>query len=276
MKRILFAVWLAAVMPAFAQTNTALVDFAPDLARVTADLKQKFDAPPPVDFEENLSAINALIVAHLKNGNREQVARLYLLDAHIYADGLTNTTRARAIWSKVLHDFPGTRAAQGALLSLTKLNAATAAEDAKVPEGLAVGQRFPDFSKTDLAGNPLSVTAYRGRVTLVDFWATWCGPCRAEMTNVIATYRQYHAQGFDILGVSLDQERDKVAAFTQASGMSWAQYFDGLGWDNQLAKQYGVESIPMDYLLDRHGVIIGKELRGSELMAAVAKALTSN
>jgi thiol-disulfide isomerase/thioredoxin len=281
MKKIFFALWLAAVIPAGAQTNLAapahgFVDFAPDLARVTADLKQKFDAPPPVDFNENLQAINALIVDHLQQGNREQLARLYLLDAHIYADGLTNTTRARAIWSKVLHDFPGTMAAKGALLSLTKLNAAAAAADAKIPEGLALGQRFPDFSKTDMAGNPLSIAGYRGRVTLVDFWATWCGPCRAEMPNVIATYRQYHAQGFDILGVSLDQDRDKVTAFTQASGMAWAQYFDGLGWDNLLAKQYGVDSIPMAYLLDQHGVIIGKALRGGELGAAVAKALSSN
>ncbi|HZI31648.1 MAG TPA: TlpA disulfide reductase family protein, partial [Candidatus Binatia bacterium] len=94
--------------------------------------------------------------------------------------------------------------------------------------------------------------------------------------NVIATYRKYHAQGFDIIGVSLDNNRDAVSRFTQAMSMPWQQYFDGKNWNNQLAKKYGVDSIPMDYLLDRHGIIVGKELRGKALGAAVQKALMSN
>jgi thiol-disulfide isomerase/thioredoxin len=120
------------------------------------------------------------------------------------------------------------------------------------------------------------VSAYRGKVTMIDFWATWCPPCRAEMPNVVATYQRYHAQGFDIIGVSLDENRDALVNFLPAHGMAWPQYFDGQGWDNKLAKKYGVHSIPMDYLLDRHGIIIGKELRGEDLGEAVAKALTRN
>jgi thiol-disulfide isomerase/thioredoxin len=279
MKRFLFAILLTVLLPVYAQPvpakKQALVDFSADLAQVTADLKQKFAEPAP-NFEGNLKAINALIVQHVKDGNREQVARLYLLDAHIYADGLTNKARARAIWAEVVQDFPGTVAAQGAVLSLTKLNAEELAVDTKIPEGLEIGQRFPGFNETDVAGNPLSIAAYRGRVTMVDFWATWCGPCKAEMPNVIATYRRYHAQGFDIIGVSLDDNRNQLLAFTQANGMAWAQYFDGQAWDKKLAKQYGIHSIPMSYLLDRHGVIVGKELRGAELAPAVEKALTAN
>lgn len=255
------------------------VDFSADLETVTADLKKKFDDGETgrTNLDENLQAINDLIVKHLKDGNREQLARLYLLDAHIYADGLTNSAKARAIWVQVSRDFPGTLAARGAAISLAKLNAAqSAAPDPGLPEGLAVGQRFPGFNASDIAGSALSTTAYRGQVTLVDFWATWCGPCREEMPNVIATYRQYHAQGFAIIGVSLDSQRDAVLRFTRALGMPWQQYFDGKGWSNQLAKKYGVESIPMDYLLDRHGVVVGKELRGKELGAAVQAALQKN
>ena len=96
------------------------------------------------------------------------------------------------------------------------------------------------------------------------------------MPNVIATYQRYHAQGFEIIGVSLDQDQDSLVNFVRTSHMPWRQYFDGLGWDNKLAQKYGVQSIPMDYLLDRRGVIIGKELRGAELGEAVSKALQGN
>jgi hypothetical protein len=93
---------------------------------------------------------------------------------------------------------------------------------------------------------------------------------------VTAIYRTYHGQGFDIIGISLDDDRNALVNFIQARGMAWPQYFDGQGWDNKLAKKYGVHSIPMTYLLDRHGVIIGKELRGEELSDAVVKALAAN
>jgi thiol-disulfide isomerase/thioredoxin len=145
-----------------------------------------------------------------------------------------------------------------------------------VPVGLAIGQRFPDFNETDLNGATLSVAGSRGKVTLVDFWATWCGPCRAEMPNVIAAYQKYHSRGFDVIGVSLDEHQYAVANFTSSQGMPWPQYFDGKGWENKLAKQYGVQSIPMSYLLDRNGVIVGKELRGGALDAAVSRALAAN
>jgi thiol-disulfide isomerase/thioredoxin len=258
--------------------KAGLVDFAPELAKVTDDLKQEFAAAPDArtNLDENLKAINTLIARHFKDGNREQLARLYLLDAHIYADGLTNKFKARAIWAQVTRDFPGTRAAQGAAISLANLNARDAAEgELNVPEGLNIGQKFPGFDEQDLMGNPLSLSAYRGKITMVDFWATWCGPCRGELPNVIATYRKYHDLGFEIIGVSLDQDRDALTSFIDANGMTWAQYFDGQGWQNKLSSKYQVTSIPMDYLLDRHGIIVGKELRGSALGAAVESALAN-
>ncbi len=149
----------------------------------------------------------------------------------------------------------------------------TAADN--VPEGLDIGQRFPRFYEVDLTGKTLSVSDHLGHVTMIDFWATWCPPCRAEMPNVIATYGKYHDQGFDIIGISLDDDLNALQAFTQKQGMPWQQYFDGLVWNNNLVKRYGVNSIPMDYLLDRNGVIIGKALRGAGLGNAVAKALAA-
>jgi thiol-disulfide isomerase/thioredoxin len=274
----LTAVWVLTLHGNFAaaQTNAAMVapskpstnkvDFLPELQVVTAKLKETFDAGTnnAGNFQENLTAVNALIGKYLKNGNREEFARLYLLDAHIYSDGLNDVARAEAIWEQVVRDFPGTLAAKGAAISLAKNS---------VPEGLAVGQRFPDFKVTDVNGSPLSPSANRGRVTLIDFWATWCGPCRGEMPNVIAAYQNYHAQGFNIIGISLDGDLVTLQAFTQAEGMPWPQYYDGLGWQNKLAQRYGVGSIPANYLLDRRGIIVGKDLRGSDLRDAVPKAL---
>jgi len=92
---------------------------------------------------------------------------------------------------------------------------------------------------------------------------------------VIAVYQKYRPWGFDIIGVSLDDDRNAVVNYTTAQGMIWPQYFDGQGWENKLAKQYGIKSIPMSYLLDRHGVIVGKGLRGQALDLAVDKALAN-
>ena len=110
-------------------------------------------------------------------------------------------------------------------------------------------------------------------LAIVDFWATWCGPCVAELPNVLKAYEKHHAEGFEIIGISLDKDKAKLESFTKEKNMPWQQFFDGLFWNNKLSTKYGVNSIPATYLLDGEGKIIGKNLRGEALEAAVAKAL---
>jgi outer membrane lipoprotein-sorting protein/peroxiredoxin len=131
------------------------------------------------------------------------------------------------------------------------------------------------FSGTDLDGKPVSLAAYKGKVLLIDFWATWCGPCVGELPNVIKAYNKYHAQGFDIVGVSLDNAPDKakLRKFIKDQKMPWRQIFDGKGWESANAKAWGVQAIPFTVLLGKDGKIAAVGARGPALEPAIKAAL---
>jgi thiol-disulfide isomerase/thioredoxin len=122
-------------------------------------------------------------------------------------------------------------------------------------------------------GADVDLAKLRGKVVLVDFWATWCGPCRMEVPNVVATYQQLHKDGFEIIGVSLDQDKDKLLNFTKQAGMTWPQYFDGKVWANEISSRNGVNSIPAAWLVDKKGFVRSTEARGDDLGVQVKKLL---
>ena len=108
---------------------------------------------------------------------------------------------------------------------------------------------------------------------LVDFWASWCGPCRAENPNVLKAYSKYHPKGFDILGVSLDEKKDKWEEAIKKDNLNWTQVSDLQGWKNSVAVLYGVQAIPMNFLIDKDGKIIAKGLRGDDLGKKLSEVL---
>jgi peroxiredoxin len=128
-----------------------------------------------------------------------------------------------------------------------------------------IGNEAPVFAQNDASGKSVSLASFKGKYVLVDFWASWCGPCRAENPNVVKAYQKFHAKGFDILGVSLDEEKDKWIAAVKKDNLDWSQVSDLQGWKNNVAMLYGVQGIPMNFLIDKEGKIIGKGLRGDDL-----------
>jgi peroxiredoxin len=136
------------------------------------------------------------------------------------------------------------------------------------------GQKAPDFTLEDVSGKPVSLSSVIGsRLLLIDFWAGWCGPCRAENPNIVKVYKDYHGKGFDILGVSLDRNMDEWKKAIDYDGLKWTQVSDLQFWDNKAAKLYGVNSIPANFLLDEKGVIIARNLRGEALRNKVTEIL---
>lgn len=153
----------------------------------------------------------------------------------------------------------------------TVLNASSYMQDltkqVEILKAVQIGQPAPDFTQADTAGNPLTLSSLKGKVLLVDFWAAWCGPCRSENPNIVKAWKKYNKKGFDVLGVSLDKDREKWIEAIHADNLTWNHVSDLRYWNNEASDLYGIRSIPSSVLLDREGIIIARNLRGEELIA---------
>ena len=138
---------------------------------------------------------------------------------------------------------------------------------------IPVGSVAPDFSQATPDGKQLKLSDLRGKVVLIDFWASWCRPCRMENPNVKRVYDRFHNKGFEILGVSLDKDKSAWTGAIQQDGLPWKHVSDLGFWNNAAAQQYGVSSIPYTVLLDRDGKVLAKNLRGPALEAKLAEVL---
>ena len=148
-----------------------------------------------------------------------------------------------------------------------KLAAATAEADNRIGKPV-------DIQFTSIDGKKVDVSKMKGKVVLIDFWATWCGPCVAELPNVKRAYEKLHPKGFEIVGISLDSKESALRRFVKKEEMPWPQYFDGKGWNNSISKKHGIRSIPAMWLVDKEGNLADLNARSNlegkveELLAA--------
>lgn len=138
---------------------------------------------------------------------------------------------------------------------------------------VVVGKKAPDFSAPSPDGKTISLKESLGKITIIDFWASWCGPCRKENPNVVALYNEFHPKGLNIIGVSLDKDAAKWKEAIAKDGLVWPHISNLKFWDEPIAKLYNVQSIPATFLVDAKGNIIAKDLRGDALYAKVKELL---
>ncbi len=272
--------------PVKAGTTNDAAAFEAQCVELTKKIESKFKPGKntEADFANELKAFDQLIATATAE-KLEQAPKLLHLKAELYEDILNDPEKCVAVFQKLAADYPDTAYGKNAIRRLPPLMHQL--EIKKIEDSLAVGQRFPDFSEKDFNGQPLSVGALKGKVVLVDFWATWCVPCQIELPNVAAAYKKFHSKGLEIIGVTLDVKSSDLTKFLKKKDQFvWPEFFDAevgkladkydsqeLPYQNKLALKYGIEKIPANFLISADGIILGKDLRGKALLTAIADAL---
>lgn len=194
------------------------------------------------------------------------------LFAFTYAQDL-DLEKVKNILAKLQKNNPGNSAVEEVKRNFDAYVAAQNSVNGANASAITVGQQAPDFTLPDVDGKPFSLSSLKGKYVLVDFWASWCAPCRDENPNVVANYHEFKNKNFTILGVSLDKEKSAWLKAIKDDGLEWKQISDLKFWNSEVAALYNIQGIPFNVLLDPQGKIIATDLRGDGLRAKLSQVL---
>ena len=230
--------------------------------------KLQLQKPNEADFAGILEDYDSLLAKNTKtNDDRLSImiekGKLYLT--------LDDPVKALQTFQQIHTEFPDIALNGNTGEFLTGLK--DEAERKQVRDALTPGAPFPDFDGKDLQGNALSLSKFKGKIVLVDFWATWCPPCVASVPEIQKVYSKYHDKGFEVVGISLDVDRDALEKFVKQRKLPWPQHFDGARFDGKLANKYGVNVAPTTYLIGRDGKIINRLTPADDVEKEIAKAM---
>jgi len=249
---------------------------------------------PPSEYEAKL---NQVVTATNASQQARADARIGLIEHHFRSRDRSdkNAETAAALDGEIeafQKDFPGDERSEQLLLLRAKLNEKSDPAKAEALLRQAARSKDPELAQmaqvqvnmkdlrskplelkfTALDGSTVDLGALRGKVVVIDFWATWCGPCVVEMPKMVSTYKKYKDRGFEIVGISLDHNKEKLLQFMQQKGVTWPQYFDGKGWENEISSRYGIDGIPVVWIVDKKGFVRDTEGR-ADLVAQIEKLL---
>jgi thiol-disulfide isomerase/thioredoxin len=267
-----FAITLVlSLASAFAAENAS---FDSELKTLVQRVQTKIDRGTTTEFglAQEFKEFDALVAKYASDS--EKATRALFMKGLIYIEVLGDAAKGLEVFQEIETKYPKTEIGEkiGEVIASVKQQA----EAQRVNAALVPGKQFPPFEVKDINGNPLSIASSKGKVILIDFWATWCGPCVAKLPKLVAIYDKYHNKGFDIIGISLDREKAAMTSFIKRRKMTWPQYFDGKMWDNKLARQYGISAIPAAFLVDSSGKILARDVTADELEEMLPKLLESN
>ncbi|MBV9987471.1 MAG: AhpC/TSA family protein [Chitinophagaceae bacterium] len=197
------------------------------------------------------NALKAILAAKWIRENVSSVINGYLLTTDIKGNADTALLRA------LLNSLPPA--------SRKDIFAQSLQQDLDTQQKMAIGNMAPEFTQADTAGRPVALKQFRGGYLLIDFWASWCVPCREENPNLKKAYERLKSRGLKVLGVSLDSDKKNWIQAIRQDGLQWTHVSDLKLWDNRVVKLYGVKSVPANFLIDPQGKIIAKNLRGADL-----------